>query len=206
MKKVIYLFVMLFWAISTLAQDKMFTNLADLLSDGGDVVTTLNKTKRSKNQIYFSPGADYEIYSEGNKELTKYLKKRAYAVRLSDTLYINCKHLKYKNYRFGNWYALGQLIKGKIYFQAQPLGQIASSTLLPKEGSKLGGSIGDAINASNLDDKVYYVINAATGEAEFVGKEMMNQLLASQPSLLEQFSQEDSERADVIGKYLEQLR
>lgn len=206
MRKVIYLFVMMFWAITASAQDKMFVNLADLLSDGGDVVTTLNKNKRSKNQIYLSPGADYEIYSAGNKELTKYLKKRTYAVRLSDTLYVNCKHLKYKKYRFGNWYAQGQLIKGKVYFQAQPLGQIATSTLLPKEGSKLGGTVGNAINASNIDAKVYYVINAATGEAEFVGKEMMTQLLASQPALLEQFSHEDSERADIIGKYLEQLR
>ena len=206
MKKVIYLFVLLFWAVGTSAQDKMYVNLADLLSDGGDVVTTLNKTKRSKSQIYLSPGADYEIYSENNKELTKYLKQRTYAVRLDDTLYINCKHLKYKKYRFGNWYAQGQLIKGKVYFQAQPLGQIASSTLLPKEASKLRGSVGDAINASSLDDKVYYAINAATGEAEFVGKEMMTQLLASQPTLLEEFSQEESERADIIGKYLEQLR
>ena len=59
---------------------------------------------------------------------------------------------------------------------------------------------------SSLDDKVYYAINAATGEADFVGKEMMTQLLASQPTLLEEFSQEESERADIIGKYLEQLR
>lgn len=206
MKKVTYLFVLLFWAVSASAQDKMYANLADLLSDGGDVVTTLNKTKRSKSQIYLSPGADYEIYSEGNKELTKYLKKRTYAVRLDDTLYVNCKHLKYKKYRFGNWYAQGQLVNGKVYFQAQPLGQIAASTLLPKEGSKLGGYVGDAINASNLDAKVYYAINAATGEAEFVGKEMMTQLLASRPALLEQFSQEESEKADIIGKYLEQLR
>ena len=206
MKKVIYLFVLLFCTIAASAQDKMFVNLADLLSDGGEVMTTLNKTKRSKSQIALSPGADYEIYSVGNKELSKYLKKRCYAVRLNDTLYVNCKLLRYKKYRFGNWYAQGEFIKGRVYFQAQPLGQIASSTLVPKEGSKLGGSVGDAINASALSDKVYYVINPATGDADFVGKEMMTTLLSSQPELLEQFSQENSEKADVIGKYLKQLR
>jgi hypothetical protein len=207
MKKVLYLFLLLFCAVSVSAQDKMFVNLADLLSDEGDVVTTLNKTKRSKSQIYLSPGADYEIYAVDNKQLSKYLKKRTYAVRLNDTLYINCKLLKYKKYRFGNWYAQAELIKGHVFFQAQPLGQMASSTLLPKEGSKLGGTVGDAINASNLNDRVFYVINPGTGEADFVGKEMMTRLLSTyQPSLLEQFSQESSEKADVIGKYLEQLR
>lgn len=200
------MFVLMIWTITASSQDKMFANLADLLSDGGDVVTTLSKSKRTKNQIYLSPGADYEVYSLVNKDLTRYLKKRCYAVRLNDTLYINCRNMKYKKYRFGNWYAQGQLVKGKVYFQAQPLGQIATSTLLPKENSKLGGSVGDAINASNLDAKVYYVINAATGEAEFVGREMMTQLLSSQPDLLERFEQENSEGADVIAKYLDQLR
>lgn len=206
MKRLVYLFVLMIWTITASSQDKMFANLADLLSDGGDVVTTLSKSKRTKNQIYLSPGADYEVYSLVNKDLTRYLKKRCYAVRLNDTLYINCRNMKYKKYRFGNWYAQGQLVKGKVYFQAQPLGQIATSTLLPKENSKLGGSVGDAINASNLDAKVYYVINAATGEAEFVGREMMTQLLSSQPDLLERFEQENSEGADVIAKYLDQLR
>ena len=200
------MFVLMIWTITASSQDKMFANLADLLSDGGDVVTTLSKSKRTKNQIYLSPGADYEVYSLVNKDLTRYLKKRCYAVRLNDTLYINCRNMRYKKYRFGNWYAQGQLVKGKVYFQAQPLGQIATSTLLPKENSKLGGSVGDAINASNLDAKVYYVINAATGEAEFVGREMMTQLLSSQPDLLERFEQENSEGADVIAKYLDQLR
>jgi hypothetical protein len=39
-----------------------------------------------------------------------------------------------------------------------------------------------------------------------VGKEKMNQLLSSSPALLEAFSQEESEGADVIGKYLDKLK
>ena len=208
MKKVIYLFVLLLWASSATAQDKMFASYQDLMSDKGDAVTTLNKSKRSINQLYMSPGADYEIYSTGNKELTKYLKKRTYAVRLNDTLYVNLKHMKYKKYRFGNWYAMGQMIRGNVYFQAQPLGQIASSTLLPKEGSKLGGTVGDAINASGLvNARVYYVIDPVTGTADFVGKEKMRELLSTtHPELLESFELEESEGADVIGKYLARLK
>ena len=195
------------WAVSATAQNKMYANFQDLMNDQGDVVTTLHKSKRSINQIYLSPGADYEIYSAENKELTKYLKKRCYAVRLSDTLFVNLKHMKYKKYRFGNWYALGEMVGGKVYFQAQPLGQIASSTLIPKEGSKLGGTVGDAINASSLVNvRVYYVIDPTTGEADFVGKDMMNRLLSSSPELLEAFQQEDSERAEVLGKYLDKLK
>ena len=203
MKRILYLFGLFFIALAVSAQDKIYANYADMMADKGDVATTIAKSKRKMKQIYLSGGADYEIYSTGNKEMTKYLKKRCFAVKLNDTLFVNCRQLKYKKYRFGNWYSVGEVVKGQIFFRAQPLGQIASSTLLPKEQSKLGGSVGDAINASGLvNDRVYYVINPETGDADFVGKEKMTEMLRDYPELLEAFSKEDSERADVIGKYL----
>lgn len=203
MKRILYLFALFFIALSVSAQNKIYANYADMMGDKGDVATTIAKSKRKMKQIYLSGGADYEIYSTSNKEMTKYLKKRCFAVKLNDTLYVNCRQLKYKKYRFGNWYSVGEVVKGLVFFRAQPLGQIASSTLLPKEQSKLGGSVGDAINASGLVyDRVYYVINPETGDADFVGKEKMLEMLRDYPELLEAFSKEDSERADVIGKYL----
>ena len=207
MKRIIYLFCFFFIALTVSAQDKLYANYEDMIADRGDVATTIAKIKRKINQIYLSGGADYEIYSTSNKEMTKYLKKRCYAVKLNDTLYVNCRQLKYKKYRFGNWYSVGEFVKGNVFFRAQPLGQIATSTLLPKEHSKLGGSVGDAINASGLvSDRVYYMINPETGNADFVGKEKMTELLKDYPNLLEDFSKEESESADVIGKYLSMIK
>ena len=180
----------------------VYSNLQELLSGSGDTVTTLAKEKRTLSQIYMSGGADYHIYSTDNDSFTKYLKKRSYAVRCQDTLYVNCKQVRYKKYRFGNWFAKAAKVNGHVFFVAQPLGQIASSSLVSKDVPRLQGTVGDAINASGLVyDRVVYEI-FPDGNVDFVGRDRMKQILASHTELLDEFLAQDSESADVVMKYL----
>ena len=74
------------------------------------------------------------------------------------------------------------------------------------DAAKLGGDVGNAINASGLvHARVYYELNPETGRAEFVGRDKMMKLLDDTPALQQAFSKETSESAEVIGKYLRQL-
>lgn len=116
-------------------------------------------------------GADYRIEAKDNSGLCRYLKSRCYAVRMDTSLYVNCKKMRYKRYRFGGWYAPAMWVKDRIYFCAQPVGQAAASTATPPDATKLGGEVGDAINASGLVfARVYYELNPETGRSEFVGR------------------------------------
>ena len=188
------------------AQQIMYSNLKELVEGRGDTVTILKVEKRSKNQIYLMGGADYRIEAKDNSGLCRYLKSRCYAVRMDTSLYVNCKKMRYKRYRFGGWYAPAMWVKGRIYFCAQPVGQAAASTATPPDATKLGGEVGDAINASGLVfARVYYELNPETGRSEFVGREKMLELLADYPELKEAFEKETSESAEVVGKYLRQL-
>ena len=153
------------------AQQIMYSNLKELVEGRGDTVTILKVEKRSKNQIYLMGGADYRIEAKDNSGLCRYLKSRCYAVRMDTSLYVNCKKMRYKRYRFGGWYAPAMWVKGRIYFCAQPVGQAAASTATPPDATKLGGEVGDAINASGLVfARVYYELNPETGRSEFVGR------------------------------------
>ena len=96
------------------AQQIMYSNLKALVEGRGDTVTILKVEKRSKNQIYLMGGADYRIEAEDNSGLCRYLKSRCYAVRMDTSLYVNCKKMRYKRYRFGGWYAPAMWVKGKI--------------------------------------------------------------------------------------------
>ena len=188
------------------AQQIMYSNLKELVEGRGDTVTILKVEKRSKNQIYLMGGADYRIEAKDNSGLCRYLKSRCYAVRMDTSLYVNCKKMRYKRYRFGGWYAPAMWVKGRIYFCAQPVGQTAASTATPPDATKLGGEVGDAINASGLVfARVYYELNPETGRSEFVGREKMLELLADYPELKEAFEKETNESAEVVGKYLRQL-
>ena len=202
-KKLCLGMLLLLASSASLAQQVMYANLEALVEGRGDTVTTLRVEKRAKNQIYLMGGADYRIEAVGNKGLSRYLRKRCYAVRVDTMLFVNCRKMRYKHFRFGGWYAAAMQVGQNIYYCAQPVGQVASSTATPPNAVKLGGEVGDAIVASALVNKrVYYELDTTTGRSGFVGKERMAELLAGYPEMLEQLAGETSESAEVMEKYL----
>ena len=95
------------------------------------------------------------------------------------------------------------MVGKNIYYCAQPVGQVASSTATPPNAVKLGGDVGNAIAASGLvHARVYYELDTTTGKSDFVGKERMAELLADYPDMQKKLLQETSESAEVMGKYL----
>lgn len=189
------------------AQQIMYANLRELVEERGDTVSILKVMKRTKNQIFLTGGGDYRIEAVGNSGLSRYLKRRCYAVRVDSSFYVNCRKMRYKRFRLGGWYAPAIWIGGKIYYTAQPVGQVAASTATPPDAVKLGGEVGDAIAASALvASRVFYEINPETGRAEFVGKDKMMKLLEGHPELQNQLRQETSESAEVMCRYLRALQ
>ncbi len=189
------------------AQQIMYANLRELVECEGDTVTTLRVERRSRNQILLMGGGDYRIEAVENRGLNRYLRKRCYAVRIDTALYVNCRKMRYKRYRFGNCYAAAMHVGDKFYFCAQPVGQAATSTAQSPDATKLGGEVGDAIAASALvTARVFYEINPETGRAEFVGKDKMMALLEDYPDLQANLRLEQSEAADVMVRYLQALQ
>lgn len=200
------LFLLLF-ALPGAAQQIVYSSAKALAEGRGDTVTALRVERRPLNLLYLMGGADYRIEAPANRSLSRYLRKRCYAVRIDTTLYVNCRKMRYKRYRLGGWYAPAIEIDGHIFYTAQPVGQAATETLTPDDAQKLGGEVGDAILASGLVDKrVYYELDLETGRSFFVNKERMMELLANQPALLEELKKETNESAEVMGKYLRRLK
>lgn len=194
-------------ALPAASQQIIYANVDQLRLERGDTVTTLHTERRTRSQLRMTGGGDFRIYSPDNRSLTRYLRKRAYAVRIDTALYVNCRKMRYKKYRLGGWYAPALVAGGRIYYAAQPVGQAATETLTPVFERKLGGEVGDAIKASALVNKrVFYELDPVTGISTFVGKERMRQLLDAHPQWQKEFEQETSEAAEVMLKYLRRLR
>ena len=204
MKRLISILILLsFCLLQGKAQQVLFSNLKNLLEVRGDTVSTLHVERRSKKQIYLMGGADFKIEARGNEGLSKYIKRRCYAIQVDSILYLNCRKMRYKRYRFGAWYAQALRINGHVFYKAQPLGQVASSTMVDEEATKQGGEVGDAINASGMvTQRVYYELDLTTGYSNFVGKERMAELLTGHPQWIEALQKERSEEAAVIERYL----
>lgn len=209
MKKTCFigLILCLAFVLTGRAQQIIYSNLKELTENRGDTVSTLCVERRTLNQLYLTGGGDYRIEAPQNRSLSRYLRKRCYAVRIDTSLYVNCRKMRYKRFRLGGWYAPAWEIGGRIYYTAQPVGQVATETLKPTGVQKLRGEVGDAIQASGLvNQRVFYELDLQTGHSAFVGKERMRELLAGRPEWLKEFERETSESAEIIGKYLQRLR
>ena len=193
-------------SLPSIAQNVIYSNLKELLTQDGDTVAVLRVEKRSRNQIVLSGGADYRITAGADESMCRLLKKRCFAVQEDTSLYINCKKLRYKRLRFGGWYAPAMWVNGNIFFSAIPIGVVAASSSVTMDVT-LGGVVGDAIAASSLVSKrVYYEIDATTGKIDFVGRDRMCALLDSYPEWKEAYLNENSESAETTGKYLRLLK
>ena len=165
MRRGLYLLVTLVFlcVYQAFAQQVVYRSLKDLVAGRGDTLSTLKVEKRSKQQICLLGGADYRITAKNNSGFCHYLKSRCYAVQVDTALYINCKKVHYKHFRFGSWYASAMWVKGKIYFCAQPVGSIAASAVDFSDDTKLGGDVGTAIASSGLVNlRVVYELDPVT--------------------------------------------
>lgn len=209
MKKVSILLLLLsVISFPLIAQNIIYSNLKELLTQDGDTVAVLRIEKRSRNQIVLTGGADYRITAGDDESIGKRLKKRCFAVRDENgNLYLNCRKLRYKKLRFGAWYAPAVQLDNRIYFCAMPLGSVVGGHFIEEDDVKLGGNIGDALAASSLVTKrVCYELNAVTGKIEFLNKDKMLDLLKKYPELKQAYLKDDSQEAKHTFKYLLILR
>ena len=174
------------------AQQIMYSNLKELVEGRGDTVTILKVEKRSKNQIYLM-GSGLPYRSEGQPGLCRYLKSRCYAVRMDTSLYVNCKKMRYKRYRFGGWYAPAMWVKGRIYFVRNLWGRLPQTATRPMQPSwAVKWEMPSMPRGWSL--RAYYELNPETGRLEFVGREKMLELLADYPELKEAFEKKRTNR------------
>lgn len=189
------------------AQTIVYHNLGHVMANEGDTIKlprSLTIEKRTKSQIMLTGGADYKV-SANTKSLNQHIHSRYYAVRVDSTLYINCRKLRINKFRFGKYHAPAMPVNGKLYFSAQPVGPAA--TALSGSADSGLGEFGDAIsNTSVASKRVYYEIDPATNEIEFVGKAKMLALLENYPEWREAFLRENKVEAWITGKYLRRLR
>lgn len=146
-----------------------------------------------------SGGGDYKIYN-GEKETDKIIKTKLFVIEINDSLYINCRGLKYKKRPIGAWFAPALIRQGNVYFSAIPTSSDAAIAF---------GAIGVAIESSNAtSSRVYYEINPADyKKLKKVDTERMKKILKDYPESLAQYEKElFKEHIEIVGKYLQQIK
>lgn len=139
------------------AQDRYCLSYDDLLNGRWDTVSQIKCIGRSKGQQIWAGGSIYTMKT-GDKAIDKILKKKALAVIVNDSLYINCLNLRYEKTGFGLGYAKAWVIGNKILFSNRLIGREMQNEAIA--AGYFLGAIGSALAASDqLKNQVCYVIS-----------------------------------------------
>lgn len=202
--KYILCFMFLLFAATSFAQSRYALSFSDYMDGKFTALENLTIESRSKSKRFWNGGADFKPET-GNKETDKLLKKDVKYIIHQDTLYVNCRQLRYQGCKFGNWYALGfRFGTGRICFISTKIGKEQTSEAVT--AGILFGAIGGAIVASKqLKNKACYLIESDDKEVKLITKNNMRTILLNYPEYSQEYNalpEKEKESAAVIIEFL----
>ncbi|MBQ7419555.1 MAG: hypothetical protein IJV17_02305 [Prevotella sp.] len=202
--RIIYTLALLLIAINANGQRRYCDTYEDFLEGRWMELDTIHVTCHRKNLEVWEGGNIYTM-TTGNKDTDKILKKKAFAVMLADTLYVNCRNLRYEKQGFGNGYAKGRrigersiLIVNKIIGQDANVNQFMSGFMF--------GLIGSAITASQqMKQQVCYIISSgADNQGEIpirlISDDLMDLMIVRHDDLRKEFFEEKKASKRILAK------
>ncbi len=202
--KYILCFIFLLSAATSFAQSRYALSFSDYMDGKFTALENLTIESRSQSKRFWNGGADFKPKT-GDKKTDKLLKKEVKYIIHQDTLYVNCRQLRYEGCRFGSWYAPGfRFGTNKICFIGTKIGKKQISEAVA--GGMLFGAIGGAIVASKqLKNKVCYLIESDSKKVKLITKNNMSTILLNYPEYSQEYNalpEEKKESAIIVIEYL----
>ena len=199
MKKLFLLLLVSFPPVmEALAQYKVCYSQEDYVEGKWETVDTLYAVHHGKGHQLWWGGNDFTMKS-GDKNLDKAIKKDVFAVMMYDSLYVNCRPLRYEKTRFGNGYTKGMPIgEHSILIVNRMIGKNAVNHAISM-GFFFGIAGGMIAANENMKQQVCYVISFGANEKgqvdiRLVDDQMIEMMLKGQDQLLrDYYAEEDAD-------------
>ena len=142
-------------------------------------------------------GNDYTLTTK-NDSINKKLKKEAFVLIIDNTLYVNCRKLRYEKTRFANGYAKTKRIgKHSLIFVNQTIGKKAQSdrALAGMAFGAIGGAI---IGSQQIKQRVCYIVSNGSDEkgrtdVRMIDDALMEKMIYGHDDLYEEYYSEEKE-------------
>ena len=198
MKKIFILFLMsllMLTSVSLKAQCRYCNTYEDYVAGRWQPLDAVSVDSYSKSHKFWWGGSDY-VMKTGDKVIDKMLKKEAFAVMQADTIYVNCRNLRFEMARFGNGYSRAiRMGQNDLLFVNRKIGRKesmkagASAGLFGAVGGAIAGGIaGGMITSDMLKDLVCYVVSSGTDKKghiilQLIDDEEMNEIIKDRDDL-----------------------
>ena len=141
-KRLYFVVAALFVVMASSGQCRFCYSYEDFVEDRWEPLDTVFLVQHSKNHQVWWGGNDFTL-STGDSKTDKILKKEAFAVMQADTMYVNCRSLRFEKTRFGNGYAKAMRIGNRsILFVNKLIGKDAMAS--QQMSALMFGAIGGA--------------------------------------------------------------
>lgn len=200
--------VLMMMAVSINAQCKYASSYSDLVKDNWVDVNSVSIEKRSATDKMWTGGADLKI-NVSDEALGKQIKQNARFILCDDSLFVNCRSLKYQNNALGNGFAKAyRLNNGDVFFVAN---KVQQSTPKRTTGSGFTFRVDDGkVTATDNNEKQScYIISSDETKVVRVNRKYMKGLLQSNAVLSDSYnalSKKEQESIAVIVDYITQLQ
>ena len=187
MKKIFILFLMsllMLTSVSLKAQCRYCNTYEDYVAGRWQPLDAVSVDSYSKSHKFWWGGSDY-VMKTGDKAIDKMLKKEAFAVMQADTIYVNCRNLRYEKARFGNGYSrairMGQndlLFVNRKIGRKEQMNAGAMAGVFGVLGGAIGGGIAGGMIASEMLDmlknQVCYVVSGGADKKGHIILQLMD--------------------------------
>ena len=171
------------------------------------MLDTVYCNSHSKTRQKWLGGNDYTL-TTGDKTTDKILKKKAFIVMQSDTLYVNCRNLRYEGTRFGNGYTrarrigerslllvnriIGEETRDKIFFMYGAIGGVAEAIVW---------------NSKSVKQQVCYVISFGADdkghiEIRLIDDRLMDQMIMNHYDLYQEYYAEEKPSKRILATHV----
>ena len=178
----------------------------DFLNGRWEPLDTVYCDSHSKSHQMWWGGNDYKLTTD-NEALDKKLKKDAFIVMQADTMYINCRNLRYEKTRFGSGYTRAMRIgERSLLFVNRIIGRDAASS--QAMAGFMFGAIGGMIAANKqIKQQVCYVISGGADEKgliniRLIDDALMDQMIIKHDDLHDEYYAEEDTKKRLLATHI----
>ena len=190
------------------AQCKYASNFSDLVNCNWIEIDNVSFENRSATDNMRTGGADLNLITNDDNT-DKQIKQNARFIICGDSLFVNCKSLKYQNNILGNGFARAyRLENGDVCFVAN---KVEQTTPKRTTGSGFTFRVGDG-EVSSLDNnekQACYIISNDDTKVSCINRKYMKELLKNNIELSNEYNtlnKKKQESPNVIISYITKMQ
>lgn len=195
-------------AVTAYGQCSYCKSYEDFFNGNWEQLDTIDCKTHSKNYQKWWGGNDFE-FTTSDEAMNKSIKKEIFIIKKDDSLYVNCRNLRYLNKSFGNGYTLVRRIgeHSLLFVNKDVVSFSKNATAAGIAGGALGTAIFAASSSSSVKNQYCFVITSGANpkgkyDVRMIDDKLMDDILCDNIELKDEYYSENKQKKRILADYM----